>query len=162
MSDNNMILKVPARARPGAKFALVAVWVGGAWGMTGLWGCTAYTPASATVPATLPMRITGREDAMMAAMRAAVKHQELTVVGAPQVEANQTTFMLLGTGDVTGVVVVTKVAASAVTGESDVVVTASIGRDADGTRAGRLAADFRQRWEQLRGSGFAPLPPGWQ
>jgi hypothetical protein len=70
--------------------------------------------------------------------------------------------MLLGTGDRTGTAVVTKVAPSSVYGESEVVVTATLKDDAGGVIAGRLAADFRQRWEQLRRTGFAPLPTGWQ
>lgn len=158
MSDNNVDFEDSGAPLLSAKFALVVGLVLG----TGLAGCAAYTPATATAPVTLPLRLTGRDDAMVAAMLAAAKHQELTVVGAPRVEGNQTTFMLLGTGDRTGVAVVTKVSASAATGESDVVLTANVKDDDGGVIAGRLAADFRQRWEQLRRTGFAPLPTGWQ
>jgi len=100
-------------------------------------------------------------DAMDAAMRAAANHQELTVVGAPRSEGDQTTFMLLGAAEETGVAVVTKVGGGSGV-EGEVVVTAELSQDSSGVRAGRLVADFRQRWEQLRRTGFAPLPTGWQ
>lgn len=156
MSDNNRLFAYSLSSGHAAKFALCVVLVACV-----LTSCAPYTPATATVPAELPLRLTGRMDAMDAAMRAAAKHQELTVVGAPRSEGEQTTFMLLGAAEETGVAVVTKVGGGSGV-EGEVVVTAELSQDSSGVRAGRLVADFRQRWEQLRRTGFAPLPTGWQ
>lgn len=158
MSDNKYDFDSLKRVDHCAKFALVAI----VTALASAGGCSAYMPATATQPVKLPWRGSGRLDAMEAAMRAAAKHQELTVLGPPRIEGEQTTFMLMGTGGESGVVVVTRVGAATSGGEGDVVVTADVKPDPSQTRAGRLVADFLMRWEQLRATGFAPLPSGWQ
>jgi hypothetical protein len=163
-SDNNKLLDIFSTSCPAAKIARGVMLAGLlACGVGGPGGCAAYTPAGATVPIDQPARLVGREDAIEAAMRAAARHQELTVVGRPVVTGDEMKFAILGSGEEHGTAVVTRVRDVAVAaGECCVMVTAQISMDADGARAGRLVADFRQRWEQLRQTGFAPLPLGWQ
>lgn len=159
-SDKNISDSSFARVICSAKIArLILIGISAAW----LVGCGTYTPATATVPLEHPVRLTGREAAVEAAMRAAAKHQELTIVGPPRMSDAQTTFMLLGVGGETGAATLTKVeGAGLAAGECAIVVTARLESDPNGERAGRLVADFRDRWEQLRRTGFAPLPSGWQ
>jgi hypothetical protein len=163
-SDNNKVLDIFSSSSTAAKFAREVMLAGVvACGVAGIGGCAAYTPAQATVAIDHPVRLVGREDAIEAAMRAAARHQELTVVGSPVVTGDEMKFVILGSGEEHGTAVVTRVRdVAAVAGECCVMLTAQISGDADGARAGRLVADFRQRWEQLRRTGFAPLPVGWQ
>lgn len=156
-SDKNYGLPFIHKIGHPAKIALAAA-------MTAcLLGCAAYVPAQATSPVDHPVRLIGREDAIEAAMRAAARHQELTVVGSPRTDAGQTTFMLTGVDGSVGSATLTRLQATeVVSGECAVIVTARIENDSSGVRAGRLVADFHQRWDELRRTGFAPLPRGWQ
>ena len=160
-SDNNVTGSSECRVCSWASFALASMMIGLL--AIGLVGCATYVPAEATVPLSHPIRLTGRQEAIEAAMRLAATHQELTVVGSPRVSDGQTTFMLKAVdGGVGSATLIPTQFEGVAAGECAVVVTANLQNDPSGVRAGRLVADFRDRWEELRSTGFAPRPRGWQ